>query len=186
MTSQVSFVPISASVAPQQPFEVGSARVKPGTMRALAISYFNSTGGIPNSDCVGFRSLNLNTQSVYRNIIERFCEETDKEGNKLGDKSAASLRRDHIVKLMTARMEKPEAANGFRKVLRAMMSHAVAIGLRADDPTRDVNAIRVRSDGFHSWTDAEIEQFERRHPTGTRARLALALARRRYAARIPR
>src|SRR5262249_21343918 len=48
-------------------------------------------------------------------------------------------------------------------------------GLRDDDPTRDVKAIRVRSDGFHSWTEDEIAKFEWRHPIGSRARLALAL-----------
>jgi hypothetical protein len=56
-----------------------------------------------------------------------------------------------------------------RKVLRAMMKHAVEAGLRADDPTRDVRAIRVKSDGFHSWSDVEIEQFEARHEIGSRA-----------------
>ena len=55
------------------------------------------------------------------------------------------------------------------------MKHAVEIGLRADDPTRDVKAIRVKSDGYHSWTDAEIAQFEQHHAIGSRARLALAL-----------
>ena len=48
--------------------------------------------------------------------------------------------------------------------------------MRADDPTRDVKAIRRKNaDGFHSWTDAEIAQFEARHPIGTKPRLALAL-----------
>ena len=70
----------------------------------------------------------------------------------------------------------PESANLPRKVLRAMMAHAVETGLRADDPTRNVKAIRVRSDGFHSWTDAEIEQFEAHHAIGSRPRLALALS----------
>jgi integrase len=56
-----------------------------------------------------------------------------------------------------------------------MMKHAVETGLRADDPTRDIKAIRVKSDGYHSWTDEEIAQFEHRHPVGSRARLALAL-----------
>jgi integrase len=57
-----------------------------------------------------------------------------------------------------------------------MMKHAVEIGLRADDPTRDVKALRPKSKlGFHRWTEAEIAQFEVRHPIGTKARLALAL-----------
>jgi hypothetical protein len=47
--------------------------------------------------------------------------------------------------------------------------------LRADDPTRDVRAIWVKSDGFHRWTDDEIAQFESRHPVGSKSRLALAL-----------
>jgi integrase len=77
--------------------------------------------------------------------------------------------------LMAARADQPGAANGLRTVLRVMMKHAIDIGLRADDPTRDVKAIRVRSGGHHSWTDTEIAQFEHCHPVGTRARLALAL-----------
>src|SRR5262245_60200496 len=76
---------------------------------------------------------------------------------------------------MSPLAQRPTAANNLRNVLRAMMRHAIEIGLRADDPTRDVRAIRVKSDGFHSWNDDEIAQFEKRHPRGTPARLALAL-----------
>ena len=143
-----------------QPPQIGSARVKQGTFRALAVSYFSS---------LGFRSMKPSTQSVYRNAIERLCDDH-------GDKGAATMQREHVVKLMAARAEKPEGANLLRKVLRAMMSHAVEIGLRADNPTRDVKAIRVKSDGFHSWTDDEIAQFEKRHPIGTRPRLAFGLS----------
>ena len=40
-----------------QPMQVASASVKPGTMRALAVSYYNS---------VAFRSMKASTQGVYR------------------------------------------------------------------------------------------------------------------------
>lgn len=149
-----------------QPAQLGSAKVVPGTLRALAISYYSS---------LDFRSMKASTQSVYRNIVDRFCKETDKDGRDFGDKRAALLQREHVIKLMAARAEKPESANGLRKALRAMMKHAVDIGMRVDDPTRDVRAIRVKSDGFHSWTDEEIVQFEGRHSIGSRARLAFAL-----------
>jgi integrase len=56
-----------------------------------------------------------------------------------------------------------------------MMKHAIEIGLRQDDPTRDVRAIRVKSDSRHSWTEDEIAQFEACYPIGSRTRLALAL-----------
>ena len=149
-----------------QPMQIGGARVKPGSFRALAVSYFNT---------VAFRTLKGSTQSLYRNAIERLCDQADREGRKYGDKSAATMQREHVVKLMAAKAEKPESANLLRKVLRGMMTHAVDIGLRADDPTRDVKAIRVKNDGFHSWTDAEIAQFEKHHAIGSRPRLALAL-----------
>jgi integrase len=149
-----------------QAIEVGAGRVKPGTMRALALSFFNSPS---------FHALRPTTRSTYRNIITRLCEQRDNNDHPIGDKAAAGLQREHVVKLMAARAAKPDSANGLRKALRAMMRHAVEMGIRSDDPTRDVKAIRVKSDGYHSWTEGEIAQFENRHPIGTRARLALAL-----------
>lgn len=110
-----------------QPAPIGSARVRPGTIRALAVSYYNS---------LSFRSMKANTQSVYRNILDRFCRERDTQGQEYGEKSAANMRREHVIKLMAARAEKPDSANGLRKVLRAVMQHAIEIGLRADDPTQ--------------------------------------------------
>ena len=139
--------------------QIGKARVKPGSFRALAVSYFQS---------LGFGSLKPITQSRYRNAVERLCAEH-------GEKGAATIRREHVIKLMAAKAAKPESANLLRKVLRSMMQHAVNIGLRPDDPTTDVRAIRVKSEGYHSWTDTEIVEFEKYHAIGSRARLALAL-----------
>ena len=144
---------------------IGANRRKAGGFAALAASYFASKA---------YTGMKPSTKRVYRNAIERLCKMKDRDGNEIGDKSATTLRREHVVKLMDMQ-EKPESANLLRKVLRAMMQHAISIGLRSDDPTRDVKAIRVKSDGFHSWTDAEIAQFEARHAVGTKPRLALAL-----------
>jgi len=47
-----------------QPRQIGSARTKPGTVRALAVSYFNSSD---------FRSLRPSSQAIYRGLIDRFC-----------------------------------------------------------------------------------------------------------------
>src|SRR5262249_5183241 len=69
---------------------------------------------------------------------------------------------------------KPGAANELRKMLRNLMRHAIDIGLRADDPTRDVRPIRIKTSGHHSWTDDEIRKFEQCYPVGSRERLALA------------
>jgi integrase len=147
------------AVSAGQPLLIGADRARPGTMAALALSYFASPQ---------FRGMRTSSQKIYRGIIERFCREH-------GDKRVALLGREHIVRLMAAEADRPNVANALRRVLRAMIRHAMDINMRRDDPTRDVQAIRVKSAGYHSWADVEIAQFEQHHPVGSRARLAMAL-----------
>jgi integrase len=150
-----------------QSLQIGTARVKPGTMRALAVSYCSSAA---------FQAMKPSSQSVRRRVIDRLCEQADQDGHKCGDKNAATLQREHVVKLMAARAGKPESANALRKAVRSMMQHAVDTKLRSDDPTQGVKPIKpTRKGGHHSWSEEEIAQFQVRHPVGTRPRLALAL-----------
>jgi integrase len=142
-------------------------RGKPGSLAALATSYFASAA---------YTRLKASSQATYNNAIARLCKAKDKHGTELGTLSAATMRRDHVVALMAAQADKPESANQLRKVLRAMMQHAVDTGMRADDPTRDVKVIRLKGNtGFHSWTEPEIARFEAHFPIGSKARLAHAL-----------
>src|SRR5215510_9327349 len=143
-----------------QPAPIGAERTIPGTLRALAVSYFASPA---------FRTTRPSTQSTYRGVIDRLCVEH-------GDKRVALLQREHVIKLLAARAHTPGIANALRRSLRALMQHAVEIGMRSDDPTRDVRKIpTAKGEGFHSWTEGELEQFERHNPLGSRARLAFAL-----------
>ena len=142
-----------------QPVAPGATRIKLGSIRALTVSYYGS---------IAFSSLSRRSQYVRRTLLDRFCQEH-------GEKSAATLKREHIVKLMAVRAAKPESANALRKALRALMQHAVEIGMRSDDPTRDVRAIPSKTQGFHPWAETEIALFEQRHPIGTKAQLAMAL-----------
>jgi integrase len=147
------------AVTGQPRIEPGRAKRRPGTMDALALSYMASPA---------FTTLADNSKATYRRAIERFCRQH-------GARLAADLQRQHVVQLMTVLSDRPQAANQLRKILRALMRHSVEIGLRADDPTHDVKALRIKSDGFHSWTEAEIEQFQAYWPIGSRQRLAFAL-----------
>ena len=97
-----AFMEAYETVLAGQPLQVGSTGTKPGTVRALAISYFNSPD---------FRSLKPSSQAIYRGIVDRFCVQ-------YGDNRIANLKRGHVVKLMAARADKPGAANNLRKVLR--------------------------------------------------------------------
>lgn len=140
-----------------QPAIIDNRAGKPGSLRALAVSYFGSDE---------FRDLKSTTQSVYRNIIEKLCLEH-------GDKRAALLQAHHISRLMDARSAKPDSANGLRKCLRNMMRHAIKINIRKDDPTRDVKALKRKNRfGFHRWDDTEIAKFDAHHAVGTKPRLA--------------
>ena len=106
-----------------------------------------------------------------RNIIEKFCREVDANGRRHGDRRARRLlQREHIVRLMSARSDKPESANGLCKALRALMQHAVSIKLRLDDPNSGREADNVAQ-------QARLPDMERRrrsinfratHPVGSR------------------
>jgi len=60
-------------------------------------------------------------------------------------------------------------------MIRTLMRFAVEEGWRKDNPTADVRPIRIRSEGFHTWSEVEIAAFEKRWEIGTRERLALSL-----------
>jgi integrase len=137
--------------------EIGAGRTKPGTVNAGIVGYYNS---------LAFRSLAPSTQKMRRNILERFRAEH-------GDKRIAMLPHEFIVRTLGKRS--PAAARNWLKTLRGLLQFAVAENFRADDPTQGVKLPRIKTDGFHTWTEAEIEQFEIKHPIGSRARLALAL-----------
>jgi integrase len=84
------------------------------------------------------------------------------------DTNAVKVLRDR--KLPT-----PEAANGRVKAIRQVFKWGVANGHAAFNPAREVLYFKSGSEGFHTWSVEEVEQFEERHPIGTKARLALAL-----------
>jgi integrase len=68
---------------------------------------------------------------------------------------------------------RPGMANLTRSILRRLFSYAIDLGLRRDNPFD--RTPRYKLGTHHTWTDAEIAQFERHWPLGTRERLAFAL-----------
>ncbi len=69
----------------------------------------------------------------------------------------------------------PEGANNRVKALRHLFKWAVRHEHMRSNPARDVEYLHKASTGHHTWTVEEVEQFERRHPVGTKARFALTL-----------
>jgi integrase len=113
-----------------------------------------------------FRSLTGGTPRMRRAILERFR-------NAHGDKPIALLPKQFIVKMLD-HME-PFAARNWLKAIRHLMQYCVEHALVREDPTQGIRLRVAKSDGHHTWSEAEIAQYEAHHGIGTKARLALAL-----------
>ena len=92
-----------------------------------------------------------------------------------GEKPVNQIEPIHIRRLRDELADKPEAANSYLKTLRQLFKLGSSYGLIHYNPARDIPYIRARGDGFHTWTEAEVAQFERTHAIGTPARLAMAM-----------
>ncbi len=122
------------------------------------------------------------TQAKVRRIVDRFRMD-------YGDLPVERLGFEHVDAIVAGRVQKRqvgkrieggvEAARKLRKELVRLFDFAVKIGMRADNPVRQSERVRVapgeRSTGYHSWTEEEIAQYRAHHALGTRARLAMEL-----------
>lgn len=142
-----------------KPLDIGQHLTTPGTLNALIVSFYRS------SDYTG---LSQSTKATYRGIIERFRAEH-------GEKRVTHLQRQHVAKIIAEKAETPAAANNLLRMIRLLMRHAIDLGWRGDDPTRDVRKVRHKSGGFKTWEEHHIEAFTNHHRPGSRAHLALSL-----------
>jgi integrase len=67
------------------------------------------------------------------------------------------------------------AAQKLRKELKRLFGYAVKLGWLPSNPVAHVNPIKIKSDGFHSWTEDEIRKFRDYWAYGTRQRLAMEI-----------
>ncbi len=144
---------------------IGVENVRPGSMKALAALYYRSSWFLDLAD---------STKANYRNIIERFLKRKV-NGKLYGDLLVTGLERKHLQRILSAMADTPHAANNLLKKLRILLAYAVEIGMRNDNPATGIRLYRTKSKGHHSWSEAEIAQYESKHPLGTKARLALDL-----------
>lgn len=143
------------------PIKIAEARTVPGTINALVVAYYAST---EFQDDLG-----AETQRVRRAIIERFRAEH-------GDKRVAKLRSEDVA-AMLAKIRRRHAKRNWFKAIRGLMRFAVSIGAHKIDPTEGIKLGKApKSDGYHTWTDAEIKQYREHWPLGTQQRLAMELA----------
>jgi integrase len=142
-----------------EPIEIGATRSPPGTVGALVSMYLNS---------LAFKNLAPETQRSRRGILERFRDEH-------GSKRVAMLQREHVQRMLNAKADTPSAARNFLNTLRVLMTFAVEIGWRSNDPTVGAKRAKIKTAGWRTWTEEDIAAFEAKHPIGTMARLAMGL-----------
>ena len=130
---------------------VGDKRTVAGTINALIVSYY-----------AAIEDLRPSTLRSRRSLLERFRAE-------FGDLQVKGLTRAHIDTIVKKRTKTPHAANNLVKVLRHMLDHAISQGIIVHNPAIGVKKYPSKSDGWHTWTEAEIAQFLARHPIDTPA-----------------
>ncbi len=130
----------------------------PGTIAALICSYMRSAS---------FLALRQTTKVGYTSRIETLRTEH-------GHRTVAGLTRDRIVTgMLQPYADRPGAALAILKMLRVLIRHAIEISWLTHDPSLGIR--RPKTQEIRSWTDAEIEAFEKGWPMGTKQRLAFAL-----------
>lgn len=130
-----------------------------GTISAMIVAYYRSDE---------WANLQTQTQRSYRRILDAFRVEH-------GDKRASLMEPMHLKAILDGMSDRPEAARNLLKRLRGVFAFGLSRGMVPANPTTGVKLVKRKTEGFRAWIDSDIEQFERRWPSGSRARLALYL-----------
>ena len=138
----------------------GLQRVSEGSFAWLCHTYFNST------------TFKVELAPLTRNTRRRILINLHPA---IGDKPFAKIEARHVRVWLDDRADRPEAANGLLKALRALFKFAVDRGIAKHNPVAEISKIKAKTDGHHTWTISEVHQFEERHALGSVARLAMAL-----------
>lgn len=149
---------------------VGGGRCVPRSIGDLAARYYQSTD---------FNSGGAGDQRRRRLLIESFREE-------FANDLVADFGFEHIEAILLKRSKKrvegkrtlggKVAAQNLRKQLRRLFAYAKRLQWIPTNPVEDASRIKAeKTGGYHTWTEAEIAQFQAHHALGTRARLALEI-----------
>lgn len=87
----------------------------------------------------------------------------------------AGVTKAAIKKGMDKRAATPNAANNFLKAVSHLFKWATEAEHVSVNPVLGVTKVNVKTDGYHTWTVEQVEQYRDKHKIGTRARLAIDL-----------
>ena len=133
----------SALMAVPQAAPIVRAKVAPGSFAALASVYYGSPQ---------YAQLSASSQRNYRRVIDGFLVSH-------GHRRVDEMRREHVDAIIGKLANKPGAAIILLKRIRTLNKYAIALHWREGDPTLGVKGFRSKE--IHTWTESEIEQFEK-------------------------
>ncbi len=115
-------------------------------------------------------ALSPSTRRARENIIRQVIKTA-------GDEPLREIDAETIRAGRERRSAKPHSANAFLRTMRGFFAWAVEEKHVPVDPTAGVKFLTGPNDenGFHTWTQEELDRFETRWPIGTRERLAYDL-----------
>lgn len=116
----------------------------------------------------------------YRNLSDSrkrsIRGELDFLREQAGDLPFARLGVNHIEALMSKKAG-PVAANTVKKNMSMLFNFAAKkLAYTGPNPARFAEKMKTNDDGYHTWTDAEVDRFLERHPAGSKPRLVMLLA----------
>lgn len=145
------------------------SRLIPGSFEELISLYLQSPRFLAASEV---------RQRISRGILEAFREE-------YGQYQVADCRARHVEAFLMAKKEKrvigkrtvggPEAARALHKQLKRLFRHAMKLEWISANPADLADSAGGKRGTRHTWSEAEIAQYRKHHPLGTKARLALEI-----------
>ena len=144
-------------------------RHDPGSFNALIASYYQSPA---------FQRQGETRQRISRGILESFRAEYGKD-------YVSNCKARHIEAFLMDKKAKraegkrivggPEAARALHKQLKRLFRHAIKLEWIAVNPADLADGAGGARGTRHTWTEAEIAQYRKAHPLGTKARLAMEI-----------
>ena len=115
-----------------------------------------------------FRRYDDLTKADKRSVLNRFCQTA-------GELPYSDYRQEDMEHSRDKRSSTPGAADKLVKYLRVMFKWAIAKKHAGHNPAVGVTKINIDSEGWHTWTPAEVNTYREYYKIGTKARLALEL-----------
>jgi enterobacteria phage integrase len=113
-----------------------------------------------------FRNLKSSSKQTYRAALEPLAKAHGHRTAKINHRQACKLIAD-------IGETKPAMANLTKRVLQAVYKYAVKAGWVDANPIIGIDPFKTGT--HHTWTEGELQTFEKRWPLGTRQRLAYTL-----------